>query len=57
MGTNVAAHDASAATTISGTGGVVVDVGNTFPKGVTIFGRWTSVNIGTPGMLIAYIGD
>ena len=29
----------------------------TIPKGVTIFGRWTSVNIGTPGMLIAYIGD
>jgi hypothetical protein len=57
VGTNAAAHDASTATRISGTGGDQVDVNDTFPAGVTIFGRWTSVNIGTPGMLIAYIGD
>ena len=53
-------------TTLDGSGGAVytqagggdaVDVNDTFPKGVTIFGRWTSINIGTPGMIIAYIGD
>ena len=57
IGTQAAAHDASSATITSGTGGDQVDVSNTFPKGVTIFGRWTSINIGTPGALIAYIGE
>jgi hypothetical protein len=57
IGTQAAAHDASSATITSGTGGDQVDVNNTFPKGVTIFGRWTSINIGTPGALIAYIGE
>ena len=56
-GTTVAAHDASTATTNSGTGGDAIDVNDTFPKGITIFGRWTSINIGTPGMIIAYIGE
>lgn len=43
------------ATSIEGEGGLVVDVSNTFPKGVTIYGRWTEIDMAT-GMLIAYIG-
>ena len=62
IGTDVAAHNATAGsgeTTITGGGGVIVDNANTFPAGVTIFGRWTSVEIGNgkTGSLIAYIGD
>jgi len=57
VGTNAAAHDAAAATITSGTGGDQVDVSNVFPKGITLFGRWTSINIATPGSLIAYIGE
>ena len=55
---NTAAHDASdgSETTISGSGGVVIDASNTFPKGVTIFGRWTEIDL-TSGMLVAYIGE
>ena len=39
-------------------GGKIVDNGNTFPEGVTIYGRWTAVEIGTgkTGALIAYFG-
>tara|TARA_R100000808_G_C2127287_1_gene137286 strand:- start:536 stop:1192 length:657 start_codon:yes stop_codon:yes gene_type:complete len=41
-----------------GFGGKIVDNGNTFPEGVTIYGRWTAVEIGTgkTGALIAYFG-
>ena len=56
VGTQAAAHDASSATITSGTGGDQIDVNDTFPKGVTIFGRWTSINVGA-GMVMAYIGD
>ena len=56
VGTGAAAHDASPATTSSGTGGTQVDINNTFPEGVTIYGRWTSINPGS-GTIIAYIGD
>ena len=52
IGTNVAAH--SGATTNSGAGGDAVDVNDTFPKGITIFGRWTEIDI-TAGSIIAYI--
>ena len=56
---NDAAHDESSSTATLGSGGVVVDVSNTFPKGVTIYGRWTNIEIGNgkTGALIAYIGD
>jgi hypothetical protein len=54
--TQASAHDAGAATSVSGTGGDQIDVSNSFPAGVTIFGRWTSINMGA-GMLIAYIGQ
>ena len=41
-----------------GYGGKIMDNANTFPKGVTIYGRWTGVEIGTgkTGALIAYFG-
>ena len=59
IGTDVAAHDAGTATAITGTGGKIIDNSNTFPKGVTIYGRFTSVEIGDgkTGALIAYIGN
>jgi hypothetical protein len=56
VGTQAAAHDAASATITSGTGGDQIDVNDTFPKGVTIFGRWTEIDVGA-GMIIAYIGD
>jgi len=61
IGTDVAAHNATAGsgeTTITGGGGVIVDGSNTFPAGVTIYGRWTSAEIknGGSGAMIAYIG-
>ena len=42
-------------TTTQGSGGLRIDGSNTFPAGVTIFGRWTEIDI-TSGMVIAYIG-
>ena len=59
IGTDVAAHDAGTATAVTGTGGKIIDNSNTFPKGVTIYGRFTSVEIGDgkTGALIAYIGN
>jgi len=51
-----AAHDETSSTATLGSGGVVVDVSNTFPKGVTIYGRWTSINPAS-GSFIAYIGE
>ena len=55
-GTAQTAHDAGSPTTSTGSGGVVVDSSNSFPAGLTIFGRWTEINP-TTGMIIAYIGD
>ena len=43
------------ATSIEGEGGLVITDDNTFPQGVTIFGRWTEIDLKT-GMIIAYIG-
>jgi hypothetical protein len=61
IGTDVAAHNLTAgnATNIEGELGQIVDNANTFPKGITIYGRWTSVEIGNgkTGALIAYIGE
>ena len=55
--TAAAAHNlgAGSATTLEGEGGVIVDASNTFPKGVTIYGRWTGIKITSSGLLIAYI--
>ena len=55
--TQAAAHNESdgSETATQGSGGLQIDVSNTFPQGATIFGRWTEIDI-TTGMLIAYIG-
>ena len=58
IGTDAAAHNLSdgSETAISGSGGLQIDASNTFPKGVTIYGRWTEIDL-TSGMCIAYIGE
>lgn len=58
VGTEVAAHDLSdgSETAISGSEGLVVD-SVTFPKGVTIYGRWTEIDVSSGGGIIAYIGE
>ena len=57
-GTNTAAHDAALSPDRgeSGAGGDVIDNGNTFPKGITIYGRWTEIDVSS-GSIVAYIGD
>ena len=41
-----------------GASGVAVATSNTFPKGVTIYGRWTSVSVNSDGQTcICYLGD
>jgi len=58
VGTAVAAHNLTVGseTAISGGGGLIMDNANTFPKGITIYGRWTQIDPAT-GTVIAYIGD
>jgi hypothetical protein len=58
IGTEAAAHNLSdgSETDISGSGGLQIDASNTFPKGVTIYGRWTEIDL-TSGLCIAYIGE
>mgnify|MGYP003126833144 CR=1 FL=1 len=55
--TEAAAHNEAdgSETTTQGSGGLQIDASNTFPAGITIFGRYTEIDI-TSGMLIAYIG-
>ena len=53
---NDAAHDEAAPTDSLGQGGKAVDVSNTFPKGITIYGRWTEIDVAA-GTIIAYIGE
>jgi len=55
--TETTAHDESdgSETSTQGSGGLQIDVSNTFPAGVTIFGRWTEIQLDS-GMVIAYIG-
>tara|TARA_R110002072_G_C7562348_1_gene500331 strand:- start:25 stop:423 length:399 start_codon:yes stop_codon:yes gene_type:complete len=57
ISTDQPAHDLTAAaeTTDEGTGGIVVD-SVVFPKGITIYGRWTEIDVNT-GSVIAYIGE
>ena len=59
IGTEAAAHDAVLSPDLgeSGTGGVQVDASNTFPKGMTIYGRWTEIDLNSTGTVIAYIGE
>ncbi len=39
----------------SGPPGYVIDNSNTFPAGITIFGRWTKIDIDS-GSVVAYLG-
>ena len=58
-GVSQTAHDiahGSAATAVSGAGGLIIEVANVFPKGITIYGRWTQIDPAS-GTVIAYIGD
>ena len=56
--TEAAAHNLGdgSETAISGSGGLQIDSSNTFPKGVTIYGRYIEIAL-TFGMCIAYIGE
>ena len=58
-GTGTAAHDLSVGSesVVSGGGGKAVVTATTFPKGVTIYGRYTKITTITSGQLIAYIGN
>ncbi len=47
-------NDTVASTGIDANGGAVTD-GVTFPKGITIYGRWTSILLDS-GSCIAYVG-
>ena len=55
--TEAAAHNESdgSETTTQGSGGLQIDASNTFSAGITIFGRYTEIDI-TSGMVLAYIG-
>ena len=57
IGTDQPANDLAdgSETTDEGSGGIVVD-GVTFPKGITIYGRWTEIDV-LSGSVVAYIGD
>ena len=56
MNTEDAAHDlaAGAETSVEGSGGQVVD-SVSFPAGITIYGRWTEIDVAT-GSCVANIG-
>ena len=58
IGTDAAAHDAVLSPNLgeSGVGGLVVD-SVTFPKGITIYGRWSEIDVSSGGGIVAYIGD
>tara|TARA_Y100000004_G_C8897040_1_gene404632 strand:- start:802 stop:1185 length:384 start_codon:yes stop_codon:yes gene_type:complete len=63
IGTEQPAHDLADAseTTDEGSGGLIIGGTSeadavTFPKGVTIYGRWTEIDVHS-GAVIAYIGD
>ena len=57
IGTDAAAHDLAAGseTVDEGSGGKVVD-SVTFPKGLTIYGRFTEIDVNS-GSVVAYIGE
>jgi len=55
-GTNTSIHDDTTQSVAKGTGGDAIDASNTFPAGLTIFGRWTEIDLNA-GAIIAYIGN
>lgn len=58
-GTDTAAHNESVGseTTVTGGGGKAIVTATVFPKGLTVYGRWTKITTVTSGQYIAYIGD
>ena len=46
--------DTGTGTSIDADGGAAID-GETFPKGVTIYGRWTGFTL-VSGLVVAYVG-
>ena len=44
------------AASAGGSGGIEIDTSNSFPKGMTIYGRWTSIELNSTGTVLAYIG-
>jgi len=56
IGTESAAHDIGTATVDEGSGGKQIDDTVNFQAGLTIYGRWSTINLKT-GAVIAYIGD
>ena len=46
---------ADSETTVEGSGGVELDASNSFPAGVTIYGRYTEIDV-AGGTIIAYWG-
>ncbi len=63
IGTDQPAHDLASGseTTDEGSGGLIIGGSAegdavTFPKGVTIYGRWTEIDVYS-GKVIAYIGE
>ena len=68
VGTDVAAHNLTAGNATAGSAtvppegelGQIIDNGNAFPSGVTIYGRWTSVTLSgadADGGIICYFGN
>ena len=53
------AHDENVGseTEISGGGGKAILSGTVFPKGLTLYGRWTKITTISAGQYVAYIGD
>ena len=59
VNTATAGHNESAGseTSLQGSWNVLIDEDDVFPAGLTIYGRWTKLTIGTGGgQLIAYLG-
>jgi hypothetical protein len=60
QGNDAAFFGTAAAVTGNGSGADSVDATQVFPKGLTIYGRWTSVTLNandTDGGIICYFGD
>ena len=58
LGSDIA-HDETVGseTEISGGGGKAILSGTVFPKGLTLYGRWTKITTVSAGQYVAYIGD
>jgi Flp pilus assembly protein TadG len=59
IGTGTAAHNETVGSedAVTGGGGKAIVTATIFPKGLTIYGRWTKITTVTSGQYIAYIGD